>query len=263
MTALRTTIVAVFLALLTVCSSHAGPPLATDDAATVDVGRVEIELNGSSSHNKGSAAGITSNSSTWDAEMKITSGLYKSLGFSLAVPYILSERVREAGQPLFKADGFGDMAVDIKYAFAELCGINFAIKPAVILPTGKSGLTEGRWQFGTTLIATREFDEGRYALHANLGYERHSHDGDAAGSRSNLWSGSIAGEVEIAKGLFAVTDFGLTTNPDSGSNDLPVYVLAGARYEINEFLGVNAGIRLGLTKPEETVSYLYGIVFKL
>jgi len=265
-TPLRSTAAIFMCALMTAGSAFAGPPLATDDAGTVDVGTVEIELNGSYTYDKESAAGVTTKSSTSDAEMKITTGLCKNLGISLAIPYTISERVKEDDRLVGNADGFGDMTVELKYAFAELAGVSFAVKPSVIMPSGRygAGLSKGRWQFGTTLIATREFDEGAYALHANLGYEHHGYRNDEVreSTRGNLWSGSIAGEAKLMKGLTAVLDFGVATNPDKGSNDLPVYALAGARYEINDHLDANAGVKLGLTSPEEDVSVLYGLVLK-
>jgi hypothetical protein len=240
----------------------AGPPLATDDAATVDVGKIEIELNGSYGYDKRTADGSTTKTNTVDGEVKITTGLYKDLGISLAIPYLFNERSNVDGV-VSNVDGFGDMTLEMKYKFAELAGINLAIKPGVILPTGKysNGLSEGRWQFGTTLIATREFNDGKYALHANLGYEYH-HYRDDGSQRRNLWSGSIAGEVEIVKDLVTVADFGLATNPDKSSKELPVYALTGLRYKINDHLDIDAGIKFGLTKPETDVSALYGLVLK-
>ncbi|WP_277058623.1 hypothetical protein [Trichlorobacter lovleyi] len=61
----------------------AGPLLVTDDAGTVDPGKVEIELNGSYGYDKGSAEGITTRTNTTDTEVKISTGLYKDLGASL------------------------------------------------------------------------------------------------------------------------------------------------------------------------------------
>jgi hypothetical protein len=266
MTALRITFVALSLALLTANTALAGPPLATDDAGTVDVGKVELELNGSYTHDKERAFGVTTKCSRADAELKVTTGLYKNLGVSLAIPYNINERVKENDQLVGRADGFGDMTLEIKYAFAELAGISFAIKPAIIMPTGdySAGLSEGRWQFDTTLIATKEFAEGAYALHANLGYGHHSYRDDEVrdATRSDLWSGSIAGEVEVAKGLFAVAELGLATTADKTTAELSACATAGARYEINDFLDVNAGVKLGLTRPEDDVSILYGLVLK-
>lgn len=266
MTALRTTTIALSLSLLFTGSALAGPPLATDDAGTVDVGKAEIELNSSYTHDKESAAGVSTRSSTFDSEMKITTGLYKNLGFSVAIPYTISQRVKENDQLIGTADGFGDMTVELKYAFAKACGTTLAIKPAIIIPTGKysAGLSDGRWQLGTTLIATREFAEGTYALHVNLGYAYHNYRNSNAreAMRSDLWSGSVAGEAKLMKGLTAVVDFGLATNPDKQSDELPVYALTGVRYEIDDHLEANAGVKVGLTKPEDDISVLYGLVLK-
>lgn len=258
---------AIFIGvLMTTGSVLAGTPLATDDTGAVAVGKFEIELNGSSRYNKEITAGVTTKNSTVDAGVKITTGLSKNLGISLAIPYTVSARVEENNQLVSKAAGFGDMTLEIKYVFGELAGINFAIKPSIIMPTGNygAGLSEGRWQPGTTLIATKEFDEGKYALHANLGYEHHFNPDDEAmnSTRTNIWSGSLAGEARLMKGLVAVIDFGLATNTDKESNNLPVYVLTGARYEINGHMDINAGVKQGLTKAEDDISVLYGLVLK-
>lgn len=263
MKTVRSTTLALCLALVTSGSALAGPPLSTDDAGTVDVGKVEIELNSSYGYDKQTVDGVTTKSNTTDGEVKITTGLYKDLGISLAIPYLFNERSNVDGD-ISNTDGFGDMTLEVKYKFAELGGVALAIKPSMIMPTGKysNGLSEGRWQFGSTLIATKEFADGAYALHANLGYEYHHFREDDGSQRRNLWSGSLAGEAEVAKGLFAVADFGLGTNPDKTSNELPVYALTGLRYEINDHLDVDAGIKFDLTRPETDVTAVYGLVLK-
>lgn len=264
MTALRTTTIALSLSLFITGSALAGTPLITDDANTVDVGSIEIELNGSYTYDKDSAVGVTTKNSSSDAEMKFNTGLYKNVGLSLAIPYTISQQVKEDDRLVGKTDGFGDMTVELKYAFAEVGGTKLAIKPSVIVPAGKysAGLSEGRWQYGATLIATREFAEGAYAVHANLGYEHHDYRSVEVreATRSNLWSGSVAGEARLMKGLTAVIDFGLATNTGRHTDELPVYALTGARYEINDHLEANAGVKVGLTKPEDDISVLYGLV---
>lgn len=260
---LHATTLTLCFALTTAGTAMAGPPLATDDAGTVDVGKVEIELNGSYGYDKHTAAGATTKTNTVDGEVKITTGLFQNLGISLAIPYLFNER-STVDSDVSNVDGFGDATLEVKYKFAELAGIDLAIKPSVIMPTGKysDGLSDGRWQFGSTLIATKEFDDGKYALHANLGYEYHHYREDDGSQRKNLWSGSIAGEVEVVKGLFAVADFGLATNPDKSSNDLPIYGLTGLRYELNDHLDINTGVKFGLTRPETDLTALYGLLLK-
>lgn len=258
MTVLRTIIVSLSLVLLTAASVLAAHPLVTDDAGTIDAGSVEIGINGSHTRDREASTKKTAT----DAELSVGTGLCRNFSVSLTVPYLIGERVKEYGVLSGKTEGFGDMTVELKYVFASLSGVNLAIKPAVIIPTGKSDLTENHWQYGATLIASKELEDGKYALHANLGYEHHTYDNDVAGLRGNLWSGSVAGEMELVKGLFAVADFGLATNPDEGASTLPAHALTGIRYEVNSHFEVSAGIKLGLTRPEDDFSALYGLVLK-
>jgi len=264
---IRNSVLPLALVAMTAIPALAGTPLATDDTGTVEVGKLELELNGSYTEDSETVFGVTTKCNRSDAELKITTGLYKNLGISLAVPYNINEQVREDEQLVGRSDGFGDMTVELKYAIAELAGISFAVKPTVIIPTGKysAGLSEGRWQFGGTLIATREFADGTYALHANLGYEHHDYRTAELreNTRSDIWSGSIAGEMEVAKGLFAVADFVLATTADRSTRQLSACALTGVRYEINSHLDVNAGVKFGLTRPEDDLTALYGIVLKL
>jgi hypothetical protein len=263
MTALRTATTALFFSLFTATSALAGPPLATDDAGTVDVGSLEVEINGSYAYDKERDAGVTSKANTTDAELKFSTGLAKNMGIALTLPYTIEAREKASGVLTGDESGFGDMTLELKYAVAELGGVNLAIKPALILPTGKDSLSDGHVQYCATLIGSKEFSDGTYALHANLGYEHHRYHAHArATSHSNLWSGSIAAEAEVAAGLVVVADVGVATNPHKGDHELPIYALTGVRYEINDLLDLNAGIRFGLTDPETDVTALYGVVVK-
>jgi len=192
---------AISLLLCSVATVYAGPPLITDDAGTVDVGKVEIELNSSYVNDRENVNGVSVRHDVFDGETKLTTGLYKNLGLSLVLPYTFSDSTKEDGNLTSKADGTGDMTIEVKYSFAEMAGITFAVKPTVIAPTGRysAGLSEGRWQFGGTLIASREYDEGAYAIHANVGYGHHDYRNDDARAcnRRDLWFGSLAGEARI------------------------------------------------------------------
>lgn len=259
-------IVVVFLLLYQAATVYAGPPLNTDDAGTVDVGKVEIELNSSYIHDKESINGISVRRDVVAGEARLTTGLCKNLGISLALPYTFSDRTKEDVNLTGKANGFGDMAVELKYVLAELTGIAFAVKPSIILPAGNysAGLSEVRWRLGGTLIVSREFDEGAYALHANLGYDHHDYRTEQArvSNHSNLWFGSLAGEAKVAKGLTAVAELGLSTTQDNTTNELTSFAQVGARYELNEHLDVHAGFKFGLTKPEDDLTVRYGLVLK-
>lgn len=255
--------VVVLTLLLSVTTAYAGPPLITDDAGKVDVGRMEIELNGSHISDKERSNGISARRDAVAGEARLSTGLCKNLGISLALLYTFSDRTTEDGNLTGSADGFGDMAVELKYAFAELAGITFAVKPSVILPTGNysAGLSDIRWRLGGALIATREFDEGTYALHANIGYDHHDYrtEQTRTSNHMNLWFGSLAGEAKVAKDLTAVTELGLSKTQDKTTKELTGFAQVGARYELNEHFDVHAGFKFGLTKPEDDLAVRYGL----
>lgn len=246
--------------------AFAGPPLATDDAGIVDVGHLEVELNSSYVHDGERVAGEKVRHSLTDGEVKLSTGLLKNLGVSLAVPYTFSDRERVNGALTSSVDGFGDMLFELKYVFWESDGLALTLKPTLLIPTGKyrAGLSEGRWQPGVALIASKEFNDGSYALHANLGYEHHDYRTDEARAenRADLWSASLAGEARLLKDLTAVLDFGVARSSDASTGTPAAYALVGARYELNEHLDLDCGVKFGLSKPEDDIAALYGIVLK-
>jgi hypothetical protein len=243
--------------------SFAGPPLVTDDAGIVDVGHLEVELNGSYAHDSEREAGVRLKSDLFDGELKVITGVLKNVGVSLALPYTFSERVHEDGDLAGSTEGMGDSLFELKYVFFEQDDLALTLKPTLYIPTGRHSMSEGHWQPGVTLIATKEFADGTYALHGNLGYEHHFYrTEDKAGSRSDLWSASVAGEAEVAKKLTTMLDFGVARSGDNSTSTPAVYGLAGFRYEVNSYLDVDCGVKVGLTKPEDDVAALYGIVLK-
>jgi len=252
--------------LTTAGPALAGPPLVTDDAGIVESGHLEVELNSSFAYDYERVAGERVRHTVTDGEMKLTTGILKNLGVSLATPYTFDERERVNGALTSAGNGFGDMLFELKYVFFEHDGLALTLKPTILIPTGRysAGFSEGRWQPGVALIATREFNDGKYALHANLGYEHHDYRTDTAKAenRGDLWSASVAGEAEVIPNLTAMLDFGVSRNSDTTTSTPLVYGLAGFRYEVNKYLDVDFGVKVGLSRPEDDVAALYGVVLK-
>ncbi len=252
---------------LSVGSACADHPLITDDAGVVGVTHVETELNGVYNHNRDRSDGVVHRAESTGAEAKFTTGVFKDVHIALTVPYTFNSRSSDDSIDSERGSGFGDMNAEIKYRFFEAEGFGFTAKPYVIIPTGRYsvGLSDGRWGFGATLISTKEFDEGRYALHANVVYEHHDYKNpaDRSANRSDLWRGSIAGKAEVLKGVKAMLDFGVGTDADKGSNEVASYVLVGAGCEIAENVEVNAGVKFGVTRGENDLSLLWGATIRL
>lgn len=259
------TFFALCLILATAGHGTAAPPLATDDAGTVEPGRIEIELSSAYSTDRKTAGGVTTRVSTADGELKISTGLCENMGVSVAMPYTFHARI-DTNNSVTTIGGIGDLVLEVKYAFGAWGGTKFAIKPQLVVPSGNydRGFSEGHWHGGATLIASKEFDDGRYLLHINAGYEHHNYRTASVRetTRGSLWSSSIAGELQAAEGLVVVADFGLGTNPDKAGTQLPAYALTGLRYAATDRLEINAGIKFGLTEPENDVTALYGLVLK-
>ena len=252
--------------IMTATPALAGPPLVTDDAGIVDRSHLEVELNGAYVHDSERTPGAKIRHTTGGGEIKLTTGISKNVGVSLTTPYTFSDRERINGDLVGSASGFGDMLLELKYVVYDRDGLALTLKPTLLIPIGRygAGLSEGRWQPGVTLIATKEFHDGAYALHANAGYERHDYRTEKARAenRGDLWSVSLAGEDRITGNLTAMLDFGVARSGDRSTSTPAVYALAGARYEVNKFLDIDCGIKAGLTKPEDDVAALYGIVLK-
>jgi predicted porin len=237
--------------------------LATDGAGTVEAQQIEIELNGAYTIDKAKNAGMTAKCHSTDGDISVTTGVVKDLDISVALPYTFAAREKENGLLTGKYEGLNDLTLELKYQFFEHEALKLALKPGVILSTGKNseGLSDGRTGFTTALILTREFAEGKFAVHANAGYERHNYkdqDVDHA-SRSDIFSFSVAGEVEVAEGLKLQTDFGLATNADNSRNTPPAYAIVGATFGFTKNLEGYAGVKAGLTEPDDDLTALLGL----
>jgi hypothetical protein len=225
-----------------------------------------VELNGTCASDSDKSGGVTTTTDSTDGDVTVTVGLVKGLDIAATIPYTFRARQEVDGNTTSRVDGFNDMTVDLKYQFLEVGGLKLALKPGAILPTGRSseGLSDGRFGYSAALLATREFADGKIAIHANAGYERHNYKDPLVKdeSRADIYSFSVATEMEVVAGLKLGFDTGLATNSDKTSATPAAYLLGGATYEFSELIEAYAGVKFGLTGPEADVTALYGAKFK-
>jgi hypothetical protein len=244
---------------------HAGL-LATDGADPVEVGQGEVELNGSYTIDKAKSGGITAKCHSTDGDVTLTGGIVSGIDFSASLPYTIASREKIAGGVSSRVDGLNDATVDVKVRFYDRDGLKLAIKPGLILPTGKTseGLSDGKTGVATALLATVELDGGKILLHANGGYARHNYR-DASvrrSSRSDIVSVSFAAEGDVAEGLRLAADAGMATNSDKESATPVAYILGGVTYALGTNLDVYAGFKAGLTRPEDDMAARCGVIVK-
>lgn len=151
----------------------------------------------------------------------------------------------------------------LKWRFLELGPASFAIKPSITFLTANRArfLGAGRAGYGATLVSTVEFKP--VAVHANIGYTNQKYtDADKDGSREHLLNLSLAGTVDVLKGLQFVAEVGTRNNPDRESTIWPTFMTGGVIYSVKENLDLSLGLKGGLTAPETDIALLTGITYK-
>jgi hypothetical protein len=97
-----------------------------------------------------------------------TCGVSDSVDVSIGVPYLWTS-TSESGSTT-SLNGFGDMAITVKWRFYGKDGLGLALRPGITLPTGDKDkeLGTARMTYSLFFIATKE--TGPWAFHLNPGY---------------------------------------------------------------------------------------------
>lgn len=244
-----------FLLSLPAFAAH---PLATDDAGTN--GMLKYQLETSAEFGWDNQDNVKS--TVQSVGVSISAGILDSLDMVLIYPFTW-QQVKENGTTVLDNSGLNDLSLEIKWRFLEYGPASFAIKPGIILPTASrdKGLGNGRPGYGATLISTVEFKP--VAVHVNAGYLHQQYvSEDRSAYREDLYSLSLAGVVEVAKGVQLVAALDTATNPDKSSDVWLAAITGGAIYSVNDSLDLDVGIKWGVTKPETDFTLLTGITFK-
>jgi len=245
--------------LLMATTAFAGHPLVTDDTGTQGKGKVQVEVGVSFFYDKDRVDELTTaKTKGGEAAVSLAVGLQDSLDIILSAPYAWYS-AKENGARIGREDGIADIAVEAKWRFFEKDGWSLAVKPGISLPTGDEdkGLGAGRVGYRMFFVGTKEFEP--FAIHANLGYIRNENKFD---ERNDLWHASIAAEVEVLTGLKLMANVGAERNPDPASNNHPSFALGGVSYDIRENITIDAGVKYGLTAPEDDWTLLTGLAVR-
>jgi hypothetical protein len=242
--------------------AFAAHPLATDDAGTTGKMKFQVETSADFAWDKQDT--VKSDSQVFN--LSATAGLLDSVDLVIGTSYTW-QNFTDSGSTLLNNSGINDLSLEIKWRFLELGPASFAIKPAVVFPTGDydRSLGAGRAAYGATLISTVEFKELSMpvALHANAGYTYQDVlESNKDTARKDIWSFSLAGNVEVMKGLQLVAEVGTASNPESGNAVWPTFITGGAIYSAFEWLDLSLGVKGGLTTPETDITMLAGLTFK-
>ena len=240
----------------------AAHPLATDDAGTNGLMKFQVETSAEFGWERESEHGTTTKSNYQTLNVAVTAGVLDSVDLILSYPFTWQHIEDTAGKRLDNS-GLNDLSLELKWRFLELGPASFAIKPSVTFPTANRdrNLGNGRPSYGATLISTVEFKP--LAVHANVGYTNQRYtDADKDGAREHLWNLSLAGTVEVLKGLQFVVEIGTASNPDKGSSIWPAFITGGVIYSALDSLDLSLGAKGGLNAPETDIALLTGITVR-
>jgi hypothetical protein len=253
------------LCMMTLCMAapaFAAHPLTTDDTGTQGILKFQVETNAEFGWDRETAPGITTKSNSQTLNVAVTAGILNTLDLAVSYPYTCQQTEDSSGSRIDNS-GLNDLSLALKWRFAELGPASIAIKPSITFPTASRdrNLGAGRAGYGATLISTAEFRP--VTLHANIGYTNQKYtDIDKDGSREHLWCFSLAGTVEVLKGLQLVAEVGAATNPDRRSPAWPTFITGGMIYSILDKLDFDLGIKGGLNAPATDIALLTGLTVR-
>jgi hypothetical protein len=235
----------VFISILTVIAlaveCRAGRPLVIDDAAPVDLHKVQVEA----------GIGMYKDSARWHVDVPLTLAYGLAPGLEVGVASGAQYEWRES--PAEDEAGVSDVYLGAKWRFLEdePRALALALAPTLKLPTADEslGLGTGGTDFDLMLIATKGF--GRTFLDLNVGYTTAEDSDD--GTSSSRWHYGVALRREVTARLWAVGEVFAATPDEAGPTTVGTSI--GVQREVSSGLVLDAAIGAGLHDgPDVTVT---------
>jgi hypothetical protein len=246
--------------LISAVPAFGAHPLLTDDTITVGKGTVQVEASYKYDYNDDDGV----RTQTSQPQIQLTYGILDTLDAIVTVPYLFVRQTQ--GNQTTNNDGIGDVTLALKWRFfgEKEKGLQFAIKPFIILPTGNEqmGLGNGqastdipfimnfdRQSFGITFIST--FERVEWCTSINLGYQHNEYGLQSSKNayRQDIWSASLSGQYRIIERVWLVGEVGMQRNPVTTSETPPAYMNGGVIYELTKNVDLDIGYKYGLNKP--------------
>jgi hypothetical protein len=249
------------LILLYAGTGFAAHPLISDDAATLGKGNMQLELNGTVGTDKNTANGSITKTVSKQIATAFGVGITDKIDVSggIARPWGSGD----IDGTSFDDPGSADFSLTIKWQAYEHEGLSVAIKPLFGYSYKVGASDDHTVSYGTALILSKELEPFSVHLNTDYIYFRDNLAEVRENNRNGIWSICLGTTFEMVKNLKLVTDFGIATNRDKTSSNMPVFGLIGAIYTFNKSVDLSVGFKAGLTKPEEDLAGTFGLTFKL
>jgi Putative MetA-pathway of phenol degradation len=174
-------------------------------------------------------------------------GLASHLQLGVGVPTL-----RPAGSSF----GLGDVYASIKWRLLDDAPVvgDFAILPALKLPTGSESAGRGTGTTDLSIVAISSHSFGGVALDINVGYTRRSGDGSVAPKNASVWTVSTGGSIHGPLG-FAAEIYGFPATSGPAGADGIVAFLGGPTVTVQRWLVLDAGLIAPFTGPQPKALY--------
>ncbi len=188
------------------------------------------------------------------ATAQLTYGLWENLNVLVTVPW---QGWSSRG---ISQSGLGDVLLEAKFKLRRRAGWTTALKPGFSLPAGREsrslGAGKGRvWVYG---IAGKNEVPWEFYLSAGYLFNRNSLD-----ERENIFKASAATALEFLPGIKATAELAAETNTDKSSSTYPVISGFGLVWSPYPTLDLDAGVKLGLSRPALSLGLLAGITLRI
>jgi hypothetical protein len=148
----------------------------------------------------------------------------------------------------------GDLTVGLKYRIVDGAPIlgDFAVLPAVKLPSGSVETGTGTTDFSILLISSHQL--GPVAIDLNVGGTRRTGDGTSAPRTAGIWTASFGFPITGPIGA-TVEVFGYPRTTGPAGNDAIAALLVGPTFLAREWLAFDAGMIVPITGPQPHALY--------
>ena len=156
--------------------------------------------------------------------------------------------------------GLGDVALETKFEAGRAGDWTIAMKPGFSLPEGdeSKGLGAGKGGVWFYTIAGRK--AGPWAFYLNGGY---LYNRNSLGEEKNILKGSAAAALKVLPKFKVAVDLAGETSREKGSVAHPFYSAFGLIWSPYDYLDIDAGVKLGITRSADDSTLLGGITLRI
>jgi hypothetical protein len=155
--------------------------------------------------------------------------------------------------------GVGDVGAGVKWRLLDDAPVvgDFAIFPAIKLPTGSPATGTGTGTTDGSILLISSHDLDGVAMDLNLGYTRRGGDGSTAPRNATLWTASFGGPFAGTSGVvgWVAECYGYPATHGAAGTPSIVALLAGPTLLVRPWLAFDAGLIVPVTGPQPRALY--------